>query len=146
MRSSCVIKGNRQQSFPSWVLLAGCSRGSRALGEVLQRLSDVQSKKSSTSISTENDSNRMAVCSMGTGHGDPFKRARSGMTHLLVAVDKFTKWIEARPIKKLDGPTAVRFVAIWCADTVYPIASSPTTAQILRKGHWPDTHLSKAFG
>ena len=41
----------------------------------------------------------------------PFKRARSGMTHLLVVVDKFTKWIEARPIKKLDGPTAVRFVA-----------------------------------
>nr|XP_020185193.1 uncharacterized protein K02A2.6-like [Aegilops tauschii subsp. strangulata] len=32
------------------------------------------------------------------------------MTHLLVAVDKFTKWIEARPIKKQDGPTAVRFV------------------------------------
>ena len=32
------------------------------------------------------------------------------MTHLLVAVDKFTKWIEARPIKKLDGLTAVRFV------------------------------------
>ena len=30
--------------------------------------------------------------------------------HLLVAVDKFTKWIEARPIKKLDGPTAVRFI------------------------------------
>ena len=33
------------------------------------------------------------------------------MTHLLVAVDKFTKWIEARPIKKLDGPTAVKFIA-----------------------------------
>ena len=33
------------------------------------------------------------------------------MTHLLVAVDKFTKWIEARPIKKLDGPTAVTFIA-----------------------------------
>ena len=29
----------------------------------------------------------------------PFKTARGGMTHLLVAVDKFTKWIEARPIK-----------------------------------------------
>src|SRR4051812_40541594 len=40
----------------------------------------------------------------------PFKTARGGMTHLLVAVDKFTKWIEARPIKKLDGPTAVKFV------------------------------------
>ncbi|KAI5011851.1 hypothetical protein ZWY2020_023985 [Hordeum vulgare] len=40
----------------------------------------------------------------------PFKTARAGMTHLLVAVDKFTKWIEARPIKKLDGPIAVRFI------------------------------------
>lgn len=40
----------------------------------------------------------------------PFKTARGGMAHLLVAVDKFTKWIEARPIKKLDGPTAVRFI------------------------------------
>ncbi|XP_073355447.1 uncharacterized protein [Aegilops tauschii subsp. strangulata] len=40
----------------------------------------------------------------------PFKTARGGMTHLLVAVHKFTKWIEARPVKKLDGPTAVRFV------------------------------------
>ena len=35
----------------------------------------------------------------------PFKPARGGMTHLLVTVDKFTKWIEARPIKKLNGPT-----------------------------------------
>ena len=41
----------------------------------------------------------------------PFKTARGGMTHLLVAVDKFTKWIEAKPIKKLNGPTAVTFIA-----------------------------------
>ena len=41
----------------------------------------------------------------------PFKTARSGMTHLLVAVDKFTKWIEAKPIKKLNGPTAMTFIA-----------------------------------
>jgi hypothetical protein len=40
----------------------------------------------------------------------PFKTARSGMTHLLVAVDKFTKWIEAKPVKKLDGPTAITFM------------------------------------
>ena len=40
----------------------------------------------------------------------PFKTTCGGMTHLLVVVDKFTKWIEARPIKKLDGPIAVRFI------------------------------------
>ena len=41
----------------------------------------------------------------------PFKTARGGMTHLLVAVDNFTKWIEAKPIKKLNGPTTVTFIA-----------------------------------
>lgn len=41
----------------------------------------------------------------------PFNTACRGMTHLLIAVDKFTKWIEAKPIKKLNGPTAVTFIA-----------------------------------
>ena len=41
----------------------------------------------------------------------PFKTARGGLTHLLVTVDKFTKWIEAKPIKKLNGSTAVTFIA-----------------------------------
>ena len=41
----------------------------------------------------------------------PFKTARGGMTHLLVAVDKFTKWIGAKPIKKLNGPTVVTFIS-----------------------------------
>ena len=40
----------------------------------------------------------------------PFKTARGGLTHLLVAVDKNTKWVESKPIKKLDGVTARNFV------------------------------------
>nr|XP_051222157.1 uncharacterized protein LOC127340450 [Lolium perenne] len=39
-----------------------------------------------------------------------FKTAPSGYTHLLVAVDKFTKWVEAKPIKKCDGKTATKFL------------------------------------
>jgi hypothetical protein len=39
----------------------------------------------------------------------PFKAAPGGLTHLLVAVDKFTKWIEAKPIKKLDGSSTIKF-------------------------------------
>ena len=34
----------------------------------------------------------------------PFKPARGGMTHILVMVDKFTKWIEVKPIKNAMGP------------------------------------------
>ena len=32
------------------------------------------------------------------------------MTHILVMVDKFTKWIEVKPIRKCDGRTAVSFL------------------------------------
>jgi transposase InsO family protein len=39
----------------------------------------------------------------------PFKTAPGGLTHLLVAVDKFTKWIEAKPIKKLVGSSTIKF-------------------------------------
>jgi hypothetical protein len=39
----------------------------------------------------------------------PFKTAPGGLMHLLVAVDKFTKWIKAKPIKKLDGLSTIKF-------------------------------------
>ena len=40
----------------------------------------------------------------------PLRTGASGFTHLLVAVDKFTKWIEAKPVKKLDTHTAIKFI------------------------------------
>jgi hypothetical protein len=40
----------------------------------------------------------------------PFKASSDKKTHLLVAVDKFTKWIEAEPISNCDAETAVKFV------------------------------------
>jgi hypothetical protein len=45
----------------------------------------------------------------GLGMVGPLKIAPSGFMHLLVAVDKFTKWVEAKP-RKLDGKTALKFV------------------------------------
>ena len=40
----------------------------------------------------------------------PFKRSKDKKTHLLVAVDKFTKWVEAEPVSKCDAATAVQFI------------------------------------
>ena len=39
-----------------------------------------------------------------------FKPARGNMTHMLVIVDKFTKWIDVKPIRKCDGHTSVQFL------------------------------------
>jgi hypothetical protein len=39
----------------------------------------------------------------------PLKKAPGGYTHLLVAVDKLMKWIEARPIATIGSEQAVEF-------------------------------------
>jgi transposase InsO family protein len=39
----------------------------------------------------------------------PFKKAQ-GDTHILVAIDKFTKWIEYKPIASLTSTKAVEFI------------------------------------
>jgi hypothetical protein len=40
----------------------------------------------------------------------PFKKAPGGYTHILVAIDKFTKWIEYKPIISLTSAKAVEFI------------------------------------
>lgn len=40
----------------------------------------------------------------------PFRTGQGVFTHLLVEVDKFTNWIEAKPIKKLDARTTIKFM------------------------------------
>jgi transposase InsO family protein len=39
----------------------------------------------------------------------PLRQAPGGFTHLLVAVDKFSKWIEARPIVNVRSEEVVSF-------------------------------------
>jgi transposase InsO family protein len=42
----------------------------------------------------------------------PLRQAPGGFTHLLVAVDKFSKWIEARPIVNVRSEEAVLFFTV----------------------------------
>ena len=45
----------------------------------------------------------------GLDMAGPLKKGLGGFTHLLVAVDKFTKWIEAKPITNICSKEAVKF-------------------------------------
>jgi transposase InsO family protein len=51
----------------------------------------------------------MAFRRVGAGHRGPLREAPEGYTHLLVAVDKFSKWVEVRPITNLRAEQAVFF-------------------------------------
>ena len=39
----------------------------------------------------------------------PLKKVPGGFSHLLVVVDKFTKWIEVKPITNIHSEEAVKF-------------------------------------
>jgi hypothetical protein len=39
----------------------------------------------------------------------PLRKTPGGYTHLLVAIDKFSKWVEVRPITNLRAEQAVSF-------------------------------------
>jgi hypothetical protein len=41
----------------------------------------------------------------------PFTTAPGGLTHVLVAIEKFTKWIENKPIAKLTPDRVVDFIS-----------------------------------
>jgi hypothetical protein len=40
----------------------------------------------------------------------PFRTAPGGYKHILVAVDKFTKWIKVQPVAKVTSEEAVKFI------------------------------------
>jgi hypothetical protein len=40
----------------------------------------------------------------------PFKKAKGGFTHIFVAVDKFTKWVEVKPATSITVAKVVEFV------------------------------------
>jgi hypothetical protein len=41
---------------------------------------------------------------------EPFKKALGGLTHVLIAVNKFTKWVNAKPLAKISYRQAMDFV------------------------------------
>jgi hypothetical protein len=65
---------------------------------------------SSADINIKDYSTDLAFCCWGLDMVGAFRLARGKMTHILVMVDKFTKWIEVKPISKCDGHTSVKFL------------------------------------
>jgi transposase InsO family protein len=52
----------------------------------------------------------LAVRMLGAGHDWAIQKSSRGYTQILVAIDKFTKWIEYKPIVSLTSAKAVEFI------------------------------------
>src|SRR3954470_19350965 len=64
----------------------------------------------------------------------PFKRSKDKKTHLLVAVDKFTKWVEAEPVSKYDAETTLKFLKKIICRFGYPHSILTDNGTNLSKG------------
>ena len=73
-------------------------------------MSEVHTSGSRTGSGTQKDSNNLAFAVRGLDMVGPFKPSQDKKTHLLVDVDKFTKWVEAEPNNNCDAATAVKFL------------------------------------
>jgi transposase InsO family protein len=51
----------------------------------------------------------MALRRVGVGIVGPLRKAPGGYTHLRIAIDKFSKWVEVRPTTNLRAEQAVTF-------------------------------------
>ena len=63
----------------------------------------------------------------------PLKGGTHKQKYLLVMVDKFTKWIEPKPVKTAESGPVIDFISGVVHRYGVPTASSPTTART----SWP---------
>jgi hypothetical protein len=52
----------------------------------------------------------LAFLVLGADQVGPLKRAKGGFKYIFVAIDKFTKWIEYKPLVKYSAAKAVEFI------------------------------------
>src|SRR4051794_19430433 len=78
---------------------------------MLRRMPKIRQQTTRASLKTKDNTTCVALRNLGTRHGGTSKKIlKGGRTHLLVVVDKFTKWIEPVPITNSTALTAVNFI------------------------------------
>ena len=75
----------------------------------------------------------------------PFKRSKDKKTHLMVVVEKFTKWVEAEPVSKCVAATVVQFIKKVIFHFGYPHSIITDNGTNLSKGamkeFWQQEHI-----
>jgi hypothetical protein len=60
-------------------------------------------------VGPSDDPNNVAIRGVGVVHRRSFAEGAQGFTHLMVAIDKLSKWIEVRPLANIKSEQAVAF-------------------------------------
>ena len=72
-------------------------------------MSVLRSANSPPGLGTLDDPHHVALHGLGAQSGWAYQEGARGYTHLLVTIDKFTKWIDARSISVIKSEQAMLF-------------------------------------
>jgi hypothetical protein len=90
--------------------VADCGKRHNTDCEILLGMPKLCWTDSSPGPGAPNDPHYLAICHMGIGPFGTLQEGAQGLTHLLIAVDKFTKWVEAKPQAKIGSKQATYFI------------------------------------
>jgi hypothetical protein len=76
----------------------------------VQRLPNIYKTGSRLSAQSYLHPARLAILLLGLDQVVPLKKAKGGFEYIFVAIDKFTKWIEYKPLVKFSVVKAVEFI------------------------------------
>jgi hypothetical protein len=110
MWALCFIKEHSRKCFPTRFLLANGRRRCGSDCEVLQRVPILCKADPRAHPRAPNHLHHMAFHHVGHEPLEILQKTLGGLTHLLVMVNKFTKWIKARPLAKIGSKKVVSFV------------------------------------
>jgi hypothetical protein len=109
LRSPCSTSDPRRKRFPTRFLLADRSGRRHYDCTLLQRVSILCKTDAPARSDLQTIPITWLFAVWGLDLVGPLQKAPEGFKHLLVAIDKFSKWIEVRPLTSIRFEQAVAF-------------------------------------
>jgi hypothetical protein len=107
---TCNIKNIGRESLQVWFLLANNKEGCDIFGSEMRSMPVPIEAIALARLSSANYPYNLALCVLGAGYDWTIQKISRRYTHVLIGINKFTKWIEYKPIASLTSAKAVKFI------------------------------------
>ncbi|GKE70482.1 reverse transcriptase domain-containing protein, partial [Tanacetum coccineum] len=100
----------RGKSLVDWLLLANHARGRKDANKSMPRLSSSQTCPKESAAKLSPITSPWSFYKWGIDIAGPFSEGPRKVKFLIVAIDYFTKWIEAKPVATITGNQIKKFI------------------------------------
>jgi hypothetical protein len=103
------VQTSSGKSFPTRILLAEGSFGRNRFGSKVRKLPKMCKRSEATFVIDSADTTNLVIAKMGLDLLGPLPPAQGNLRYVVVAVEYFSKWIEAKPLATITSATVQKF-------------------------------------